>query len=522
MHRKISKLFKPAKPNSNGTFGFHGGLELEPNKRALASVDQQSSIVELSVPDVVTLPLLDYYQNHLEPFVAIGDSVKRGQQLATGLVSPVSGFVQAIDEHDIAHPGGLKAPCVVINNDGHDTLTQPKQLCKDASAQEKLQIFLNNPQHVLEFAGLAGLGGAGFPTATKLNAAIGNLHTLIINAAECEPEIACDEALMQTEPLQIAYGINALIELTQCQQCIVAIEDSKLLAAEKLGLALEEANSTAKLWRIPTVYPTGAQSPLIQTVTGQFIPHNEKPIDHGIVCINVATAFALWRAINGEALDSRVVSLGGTSMPKPCNVRVRFGTPASYVLNQTGNGAIINSHRVRAGGPLSGFDLMNIDSPVTAKTNCILAQSSIIAETKSQPCIRCGQCADVCPANLLPQQLYWYTLADELDKCAKLNLSACIECGCCDLVCPSSIKLTETFRHAKSVAASIETQQQKATDAEQRFAEREQRVLRREQERQAAIAKRKESIKAKKSGDVGKINSALERARQKRKASKDQ
>jgi len=537
--------------NNKAPFGFYGGLCLDNNKRALRGNNELLNIVEIEPPELLTIPLINYQKQSLTPKVHLHDQVDRGQALAEGIVSPVSGVVEAIQHQEIIHPGGLRALSVVIRNDGLDkpicmgatthnnrqaqALEQERaqdqeqaRFCINdyASAQDKIANFVAHPALVLDHAALVGLGGAGFPTAQKLLPTDQAVQTLIINAAECEPEIACDEALMQSSSEQIACGISALVQLTGCKKCIVAIEDSKTLAIESMRAAIgaigaiDKLDHNIELLVIPTRYPAGAQSPLIQNVTGRFIPHNVKPIAYGVLCINVATAHALWQAINGQPLDSRIISLGGTGMPNPCNVRVRFGTPVSYVLKQSGNAHINSSMRIRAGGPLSGFDLHTTDVSITATTNCILAEPTL-NEPPAQPCIRCNDCADVCPARLQPQQLYWYTQSAEHDKCEEFQLDACIECGCCDLVCPASIKLTETFRFEKSNLNFIKAQQKSAAEAEQRFSERESRLKLKEQVRQRAIEQRKKKVKSQKQPDSNNISAALARARKKRNLRQD-
>ena len=374
----------------------------------------------------------------------------------------------------------------------------------------------NHARQLLANYALAGLGGAGFPTAEKLLATRYGLKTLIINGAECEPEIACDELIMQSDAAGIAHGIDALVKVTQCTHCVLAIEDSKPDAIKSMRDALNAIDSVVEVMVIPTRYPTGAESPLIQVVTGHSIPHNEKPTEYGVLCINVATAFAFWHALHNQPLDSRVVSLGGSAMPNPCNVRVRLGTPVSFVLANTDNLLDTDNIRYRAGGPLSGFDLTSLSAPVSVRTNCILAEPQR-QETPPQPCIRCGDCVDVCPSKLLPQQLHWYAMAEDLKKCAQLNLDACIECGCCDLVCPASIKLTETFRFAKSQQLFARQQQQKAEEAQHRHVERELRLEQRKLAKEAAIKQRKQSLKAKQKPGAEDINAALARARAHRK-----
>jgi len=503
-------------------FNFHGGLALEPNKRAL-----KSDLFELPVPPTLVLPLINYAKQPLTPIVDAGQSVLRGQLLAQGLVAPTSGLIRAIEIHKTIHPDSLKVNSIILDSDGEDQRVRTQHQSYETRLEALTNAFTidintvsdgddEDAISILNQYALLGLGGAGFPTATKLLAAKKGLHTLIINAAECEPEIACDEALMQSDASSIAKGISALTKLTRCQVCIVAIEDSKPEAIECMRKALIGIDSSIEVMTIPTRYPTGAESPLIECVTGQFIPHDERPVDHGVVCINIATAHALWQALNNRPLDSRIISLGGKSMPHPCNVLVRFGTPIDFIIRNTNNAGAINTSRIRAGGPLSGFDLTTLSVPATAKTNCILAEPKD-SDIPASACIRCGQCSDVCPAKLLPQQLHWYAMADDLNKCSQLNLEACIECGCCDLVCPASIKLTETFRYAKSQVAEATLQQQKASDAELRYEAREHRELQRKQAKAAAIEQRKQSIKATTQPSTTQIAEALARARANRK-----
>lgn len=509
----LSKAKKGYAPESQ-LFGFKGGLQLQPNKRALQN--GTDPIAELEAPQELVIPLLDYNKNSIAPQVELNQRVNRGQLIAASIVAPATGQITTIEPRRIIHPETIKANAIVLAVDkasDNQSVHLANQANHDSTAWDtQLSAFLNNPDNVLQQSALYGLGGAGFPTASKLDAALGGIQTLIINAAECEPEIACDEALMQTEATHIARGIDALVQLTQCTHCLLAIEDSMPAAIDAMSAAVKSINAQVKLTVIPTIYPTGAESPLIQTLTGRFIPHNEKPSDHGIVCFNVATAYALYQAIGGKALDSRVVSLGGSAMPNPLNVRVRFGSSVEAVLLATGNASVLNTARLRAGGPLSGFDLDTPQVPITAQTNALLAEPRI-TDTPAQPCIRCGECSDVCPAKLLPQQLHWYAMSDDHEKCNQLNLNACIECGCCDLVCPASIKLTQSFRYAKSKAKHLALQQQKTLDAEQRFAQHEARVARRKKEKAQAIEQRKQSLKARSKPQSDQIKAALERAR---------
>lgn len=521
---KLRNLTIARRKSPAGPFSFHGGVVLPGNKRAL-----NNPLVDITLPEQMQLPLVNYHGHALSPLVSVGDSVKRGQMLANGIPSPTSGTVEHIGLRPIAHPSQLSATTLTITTDGLD---QSLLQATDQSPEQHLQHFLKQPVSVITNAGMLGLGGAAFPTADKVNAWLKkgssddasnsdqHIHTLLINAAECEPEIACDEALMQTDAHTIVAGVDALRQLTDCAHCIIAIENTKTQAINSMRNALQAIHAPVELMLIPTIYPTGAESTLIKTVTGQTLGKHQKPTDKGILCINVATAHAMWQAIIGKSLDTRIVSLGGEAMPNPCNARVRFGTPLTHLLAHSGNAQVLANPQIafRAGGPLSGFGLADLGVPVTAHSNCLLAVHKT-NHVEPQACIRCGLCADSCPSQLLPQQLHRYAMAEQFELCEKYDLDSCIECGCCDLVCPSAIALTDAFRFAKSGAAEKRKQHQKAQSAEIRFEQREQRQHQRRQIKQQAIEARKRDLENQRA-EAGKVSSTLERIRARQQAKK--
>jgi len=371
--------------------------------------------------------------------------------------------------------------------------------------------------------GIHGLGGAGFSTSEKLQIGINaseGIKVLIINAVECEPVISCDEALMMSCADDIISAVQSLIRMTRCQRCLLAIETDKIQALDAIRRALEGSGKVGKstvdagydanhstttitssdalpaieLQLLSPVYPSGAERPLIERITGVALGGSTKPAEHGIVCINVATALAAWRAQQGYPLISRVVTIAGARAQNPINVRVRFGTRIADVLQMSGNADYPMDSQVRVGGPLSGFYVEDLSAPITANCNCIAIEAPEKI-TQPSPCIRCGACSDVCPVDLLPQQLYWYARADDLTSSTLFGLENCIECGCCDVVCPSSIPLTQTFRYAHDGLREQQRQEHLAALAEQRFEQRQTRqaarVLLREQKREAARARLK-------------------------------
>ena len=249
----------------------------------------------------------------------------------------------------------------------------------------------------------------------------------------------------------------------------------------------------------------------MERITGKTLAPGCRAADQGILCLNVATVLAAHRAQRGYPMISRVVSITGARALSPVNVRVRFGTTVEHVLQFTGN-LPAQHDRVRAGGPLSGFDLMHTSVPVTATTHCLAIEPEL-HKPAAVACIRCGACSDVCPVNLVPQQLYWHSRADDLDGASRFGLQSCIECGCCDVVCPSAIELTATFRYARAAVREEQHQQALAQLAQQRFELRQQREHAREIETHRA----REAKKAQLTSPDDAIAAALARTRARKK-----
>lgn len=496
--------FSRIRPGNPSVPTLRGGLALPRNKPGLSA---DGSIVSLPVPRILTIPLKNYHNEFVDAHVTIGQSVELGESIADGILASARGSIIAIEERPVIHPSFRKSPCIVLQTDPsvHD------------------EVAVHAPEQTLTLdrikaCGIQGLGGAGYPTANKIQALLTHelaVDTLIINAVECEPLISCDEALMLNQPANIIQGIMALVKMSQCRRCVLAIENDKpaCIAAIRASIEHLQAAEFIQLTTLTPVYPSGAERPLVERITGHRLTPGSYPSDLGVICINIATSLAAWRAQQGYALTSRIVTIAGEMAQKPTNVRVRFGTSVAEVLKQTGNHLAADKHRIRVGGPLSGFDLQSTDVPVTATTNCI----SIESQRKTVPvnaCIRCSACDDICPVDLLPQQLYWYAKQEKIVEAARYHLSDCLECGCCDVVCPSNIPLTQTFRFAKGVQREQLRQTILAEESQQRFLQRDERnALReklREQKRQAARTRLEERDDP--------IAEALARSRQRRKA----
>jgi electron transport complex protein RnfC len=482
---------------------FHGGLELEPNK----AQSLRRPLRAAPLPERLHVPLGQHIGEPAEPLVHKGQHVLKGQLIGRSLSyisapvhAPTSGSVIDIGDYRVPHPSGLKAPCIVIAADGED---------RSAGTEARLASVLGaDPAEIrqrVRDAGIVGLGGAGFPTSVKLNPGPGReVELLVINAVECEPYISCDEALMCTRPAEIIDGIRIMRHALHARQVVIGIEANMPDAIRCLQTALAAAGeSDIRVMAVPALYPAGGERQLIYALTGEEVPTQGLPIDLGIVCHNVGTADAVALALlHGEPLISRVVTVTGAGVREPANLEVRIGTPIAELIKECG-GYTERVSRLLMGGPMMGIALPSDTLPVIKTSNCILAAAG--EETPqplpARPCIRCGACSDVCPAGLLPQQLYWYAHARDFDRVQDYKLFDCIECGCCAYVCPSHIPLVQYYRFAKTEIWDLERERHKSDLARQRHEFRIERLEREKRELAARRAKAKQALDRPKAGN---------------------
>lgn len=452
-----------------------GGLRLKPHKRRTT----QQAIEPAFIPRLLVIPS-GAPSEDCKALVAPGERVLRGQTLVThepetGIPdshASTSGIVRSMGSRAITVGASFRTQhCVVLETDGAD----------EAIRRERTGHWPEGSAARLErirTAGIVGLGGAAFPTARKLES-LKQCKAVIVNGAECEPYISCDDMLMRRSAAEIIAGGLIISDLVGAEECIIAIESDKPAAIETMRAAAVDSDDTRlRIAQVPSIYPAGGERQLIELLTGIEVPRGRYPSEIGYVCQNVATAYSVFRlAQESEPLLSRVVTVAGDGVAAPRNIEVLIGTPIEELIQHCG-GYTSDAARLIVGGSMMGLSLPDDSVPVTKSTNCIVvaSRSELDDQGSERPCIRCGDCAAVCPVRLLPQELLRAAQMDKPDELSALGLEDCIECGCCDIVCPSHIRLTSRFRTAKDAYRLYERHRALADDAERRHRARESRL----------------------------------------------
>ncbi len=467
-------------------FKFNGGVKPDYHKEE--STGRPITMAPLSKELVI--PLNQSIGGTPRPFVTIGEKVLKGQRIgeadgsaSSAVHASTSGTVTAVEMRRMAHPSGLPVLSVVIEPDGEDRWIErtPFDHCKASPAETR---------DYLRDAGVVGLGGAVFPSHLKLNPGkTGKLNTLVINGAECEPFITCDDMQMRERATGIVRGVAIMREVLAAGEALIGIEDNKPQAIGAMQTAvaqLGESASGIRIVVIPTRYPAGGAKQLIRVLTGIEVPHGKRSTDYGVQCFNTGTSYAIYEAIAlGQPLVSRLVTVAG-NVGTPRNFDVPLGTPMRDLLALCQPRP--DTDRIIMGGPMMGVTMPGDEVPVIKATNCVLAGSPALfpPPPPEMPCIRCGECAKVCPVELQPFEMYWYSRAKIFGKAQEYHLFDCIECGCCAYVCPSRIPLVDYYRFAKSEIWAREREKTSADAARERY---EFRLARDEREKQEKAAK---------------------------------
>ncbi|MFL0811527.1 MAG: electron transport complex subunit RsxC [Agarilytica sp.] len=475
-----------------------GGVHPPENK----SQSNQNPIRSITLPKEIILPLNQHIGAEALPCVELGQHVLKGQMVAepqgvfsAALHASTSGTVIAIEDRPLNHASGMSAQCIVIESDGKDewaTLTP----CEDYRTLDHTELA-----NRIRNAGIAGLGGAGFPTAIKLNpSAEKKVKTLILNGTECEPYITADDMLMRECAEEVVQGALLMAHiLGEPEEILIGIEDNKPEAIAEMQKAAD--NTRVEIVVFPTKYPSGGEKQLIQILTGKEVPKESIPATIGVVVQNVGTAATAYRAIRyGEPLVRRITTVVGKSLQAQGNIEALIGTPIAHLLNESGFN-LDQCARLIIGGPMMGYAMQRTDIPLIKTTNCVLVPDHEEMPTQADPqaCIRCGMCSEACPASLLPQQLYWFSQSEDVDKLRSHNLFDCIECGACSFVCPSNIPLVQYYRASKGMIKQMEADKIKSDRSRVRFEHRKERLEKAEAEKEAKrLARKKAAEEAKK------------------------
>ena len=419
------------------------------------------AIVELSAPNRVIIPLQQHIGAPAKPVVQKGDRVLVGQLIgeAQGAFSAavhasISGTV--VDVQMSLLGNGIEVPAVIIDNDHQDEWAPltPAAHPETMSAKELLAIIRNS--------GIVGMGGAGFPTAVKLDIPAGKtMDTLIINGAECEPYLTADHRLMLERGAEVVDGIRLIMLAMEVKRAIIGIEDNKRDAIDLLTRLTADKDGI-EVKALPVMYPQGGEKQLIYALTRRKVPAGKLPIDVGAVVLNAGTVYAIQQAIRfGKPLIERITTVGGL-VNNPKNFQVRIGTTMEDLIRACG-GMKPGVHQLIYGGPMMGETISRTDVPVVKTCSGIVALGEEAAEPMESNCIRCGRCLQGCPMILNPTLIDAYVRHDRFEDADKIGVMNCIECGCCTFVCPAKRSLAHSCRIAKRV---IRDNQRRAREAE--------------------------------------------------------
>lgn len=425
-----------------------GGIH--PNKYKITA---DCPITDAELPDVVNIPVKQHIGSPAKILVKKGDKVKVGTLLADadGIVSAdvhssVSGEVLKID--DVPGALGYDEKIITIKVEGDEwepLIDRTPEIVKD------INLFPEEIIAKIREAGIVGMGGAGYPTPIKTTIPEGKkAEILIVNGIECEPFLTADDRLMIEQAEQIIMGARVINRALGIQNAIIAIDENKPRAIEILT-SLSKRYIGVNVRVCKTKYPQGGERQLIQAITGQELPSGKLPIDIGCIVQNVGTVYAVYEAVlKNKPLFERIVTVSGNGCEHPCNYRVRIGTSLSYLIEQSG-GLREDVDKIVLGGPMMGNAVVNTAAPVTKLTSGILLlKGEDFIKREASVCLRCGKCAQACPAGLRPfaikQAVVFNDPAEELRK---LHAGDCVECGCCAYSCPAGIPLLDYCKIAK-------------------------------------------------------------------------
>ena len=490
-------------------FPVTGGIHPEYRK----DLTSEKAVVVMPMPAALYIPLQQHIGAPAEILVAEGDLVKKGQMIARnqGAVSasqhaPTSGRIKSVAEVAAPHPSGLPQKTIILEPDGKDEWADLPAPIADPFAASPHEIHERVAQ-----SGIVGMGGAAFPSAVKLNLGTQKkLETLLLNGAECEPYLTCDDRVMREYADEVIDGARIMAHALGTPKVVIGIEENKPQAIEIMTRAAA-AFPNVEIAAVPVQYPMGSERHLVQAITGRETPARKLTADLGVVVHNVATARAVHHAVRfGRPLVARVVTVSGSAIRKPSNVMTPIGTLVADLVEFCG-GFSARPESVVNGGPMMGQPLPSLDVPVVKGTSGILALTAEeINGSPTSACIRCGSCVTVCPCGLSPVDMAAFIRKDNLDVAAKLGVMDCFSCGSCSYVCPSHIPLVHYFNYAKGVLRELENDRRKNERIKTLAEVRTIRIEKATEAKRAALAARKPASDAAPSGNAGEAKATTE------------
>ena len=448
---------------------FRGGAHPYEGK----ALSENKPIGKVDPGDELVFSMSQHIGAPATPVVQVGDVVKMGQRIgeasgfiSANIVSSVSGTVKKIEPRLLS--SGAKATCVVIENDKQYTPIEGLGEERDYKSLSKEEI-----RQIIKDAGIVGMGGAGFPTNVKVTPKNEDqIDHVIINGAECEPYLTSDYRLMLERPEELIEGLRVVLSLFDNAKGVIAIEDNKPEAIEKLSY-LTESDPNISVKRLKTKYPQGAERQIIYVTTGRRLHAKLLPADVGCIVDNVQTMLAIYDAVVKQTPSmTRVMTLTGEAMADPQNYLVRFGTSHAEVLEAAGGLKPEGAAKLISGGPMMGMAMFDLNTPITKTSSSILAMSADeVAANEPTNCIRCGRCATVCPCHLVPQMMAQAGERNDLESFQALNGMECYECGTCTFVCPAKRRLTQTFKMCRQAVMAINRKKQAEAAAKKKAEE---------------------------------------------------
>ena len=409
--------------------------------------------VRMTPPKEVLLPTSQHIGAPATPVVKVGDTVAVGQLIAepngyvsSPIYSSVSGKVTKIEEY--LRPDGRAVPAIRIESDGLMTVSED-------IAPPKITDF-DSFVSAIRSSGLVGLGGAGFPTSVKLDAVKkGEIHTVVINAAECEPYITCDTRTMLDDSTAVYDGISLLEKyIPSVDKFIFGIENNKPACIEEMARIFKD-NPKVSVLPLPSLYPQGAEKVIIYNTTRLVVPEGKLPADVGVLVINVTSLATLAKYVKtGMPLVEKCVTVDGSAIKEPKNVIAPIGASLREIIEFAG-GLKEEVGKALFGGPMMGSPACSLDEPITKTTNGITVMNTLDSTLRdSTACIHCGRCVSACPINLNPTEfskaLELPTKEERMARLDAFSVNLCMECGCCSYVCPASRPLVQNNRLGKT------------------------------------------------------------------------